>query len=225
MIKQIKFYFIILFVFPISTYGLEPYVAEYKFKNNAITFAKSHHSLEKNETGWTFITSSQTVGLFSLKRDKRKENSKFIFENNKPITMNYEYYQDKSSGIQKIVTLRKENDSLISYNNDQIIIHDDKFQTDRLLAQMFGYKYTNDDNVPTLDKSRERIYKFSFIKHEEIETILGIVKTIVIKKEILKSKRSTKTWYAVEYEYLPVKIEQYRLNELKFTAEISFFQN
>ena len=55
MIKQIKFYFIVIRI-SISAYGLEPYVAEYKFKNNAITFAKSHCSLEKNETGWTFIT-------------------------------------------------------------------------------------------------------------------------------------------------------------------------
>ena len=44
--------------------------------------------------------------------------------------------------------------------------------------------------------------------------------TIVIQKLIENNKRSTLTWYAVDYDYVPVKIEQYRKKALKFTATL-----
>lgn len=221
MIIILKIPIFILLIISKNVFALEPYTAEYKFKNNGMTFAKSIHKLQRLDDSWSFITNSTTVGIFSLKHDERMETSKFSIVNSKPLTFNYEYYQEKSSKIQSIVTLRNQNNILISYIDDKMIMHNIKYQTDRLLTQVFGYKYIKDDYIPTLDKSRERMYRFTLVGFENINTIFGDIKTIVVKKIIDKSKRSTITWYAIDYDYLPVKIEQYRLDELKFTAEIS----
>ena len=69
---------------------------------------------------------------------------------------------------------------------------------------VFEYEY----NI--IDKGRVR--KYSFILHSDdvIETVFGETNTIVIKKLIENNKRSTLTWYAVDHNYIPVKIEQYR---------------
>ena len=92
---------------------------------------------------------------------------------------------------------------------------------DRLIAQLFGYKFTNLENVQVIDKGRERNYIFKKIATENISTVLGDTKTIVIQKNIAGSKRKTLTWYAVDFNYLPVKIEQHRLTKLKFSAYLT----
>ena len=78
--------------------------------------------------------------------------------------------------------------------------------------------------VKVSDKGRERVYTFSVIGKTKIDSALGEIDTVIIKKEIEGSKRSTITWYAQERNYLPIKIEQYRLNELRFKAEIDEYR-
>ena len=39
-----------------------------------------------------------------------------------------------------------------------------------------------------------------------------------LKKSIENNKRSTLTWYAIDYDFIPVKIEQYRKKSLKFSV-------
>ena len=51
-----------------------------------------------------------------------------------------------------------------------------------------------------------------------IDTVFGETNTIVIKRVIENNKRSTLTWYAVDHDFIPVKIEQYRKKSLKFTV-------
>ena len=75
------------------------------------------------------------------------------------------------------------------------------------------------------DKGRERLYSFSEIGRENIVTVLGNLDTVIIKKEIEGSKRSTITWYSYEKDFLPVKIEQYRLNRLMFTAKLETYRD
>jgi hypothetical protein len=83
---------------------------------------------------------------------------------------------------------------------------------EKMKTGVFEYKY----NI--IDKGRLR--KYSFILHSDdiIETVFGETSTIVIKKLIENNKRSTLTWYAVDYDFIPVKIEQYRKNSLVFTV-------
>ena len=50
--------------------------------------------------------------------------------------------------------------------------------------------------------------------------IFGKTNAVVIHKLIKNNKRNTLTWYAIDYGFIPVKIEQYRKNSLKFTVTL-----
>ena len=69
-----------------------------------------------------------------------------------------------------------------------------------------------------IDKGRLRKYIYKIHSDDVIDTIFGKTNTIIIKRIIENNKRSTLTWYAVDYDFTPVRIEQYRKNSLKFTV-------
>ena len=69
-----------------------------------------------------------------------------------------------------------------------------------------------------IDKGRLRKYIYKIHSDDVIDTIFGKTNTIIIKRIIENNKRSTLTWYAVDHDFTPVRIEQYRKNSLKFTV-------
>lgn len=69
-----------------------------------------------------------------------------------------------------------------------------------------------------LDKGRLRKYIYTIHSDDVIDTIFGETNTIIIKRVIENNKRSTLTWYAVDHDFIPVKIEQYRKKSLKFSV-------
>ena len=204
-----------------TAFAIEPYIAEYKFTKNSIKFAESKHSLKKHELGWTINSSTKPSGILNLIYKKRTENSFFTFNDDIFKTIEYSFINYKSDKTKKVIT-RSSNNGLVSTINDITKKeHSKEYLIDRLVAQLFGYKFINLDNIQVVDKGRERNYSFKQIANENIPTILGdSTRTIVVQKNIIGSKRKTLTWYAVEYNYLPVKIEQYRLSKLKFSAHI-----
>ena len=218
--KIITFALIVYITIPFCL-AIEPYTAEYKFIKNSIKFAESQHSLKKHNLGWTINTSTEPAGILSLIYKKRTENSFFTFKDNIFKTIEYSFINYKSDEIEKVIT-RSNNNNLISTINDTTKKeHSKGYEIDRLIAQFFGYKFFNLDNVQVIDKGRDRKYIFKQVKSENISTIFGDTKTIVVQKNIIDSKRKTLTWYAIDYNYLPVKIEQYRLTKLKFSAHIT----
>ena len=218
--KIISFALIVYITIPYS-FAIEPYTAEYKFIKNSIKFAESQHSLKKHNLGWTINTSTEPAGILSLIYKKRTENSFFTIDDNIFKTIEYSFLNYKSDEIEKVIT-RSNNNNLISTINDTTKKeHPKDYTIDRLVVQFFGYKFLNLENVRVIDKGRDRKYIFKMIETENISTIFGDTKTIVVQKNIVDSKRKTLTWYAINYDYLPVKIEQYRLSKLKFSAYIT----
>ena len=204
------------------------YDATYIFTKSGLNFAKSNHKMIYNSELdiWCIYTKSKTIGIFSLKKDAREEKSCFKYTSfsqnantNKEldlITVNYNYKRSKSNEVSIISSQRIKN-ALITFADKKSIKHDKEIKIDRLVAQIFGHSLKK---VKVSDKGRDRIYRFSVIGKSKINTVLGKVDTVIIRKEIEGSKRSTITWYAQERNFLPVRIEQYRLNELRFKAEI-----
>lgn len=218
--KTVIFLLIIYTSIPFS-FAIEPYVAEYKFIKNSIKFAESQHSLKKHELGWSINSSTEPSGILNLFYKKRTENSFFTFNDDIFKTIEYSFINYKSDDIEKVITKSNSN-TLISIINDVTEKeHSKGYVIDRLVAQLFGYKFINLDNVQVIDKGRERKYNFKQIATENISTILGDTRTIVVEKNISGSKRKTLTWYAIDFGYVPVKIEQYRLSNLKFSANLT----
>ncbi len=226
--KSLIHFFLILAVSNMAYSSPVEYEATYIFTKSGLGFAKSNHKMIYNSEldVWCINTESKTIGIFSLKKDVREEKSCFKHisssqnENaNKGfslMTIDYIYKRSKSDKV-SIITSQRIKNILITFADKKTINHSKDIKIDRLVAQIFGHSLKK---VKVSDKGRERIYTFSVIGKTKINTALGKIDTVIIRKEIEGSKRSTVTWYAQEKDYLPVRIEQYRLNELRFKAEI-----
>ncbi len=221
-------YIILLFLFFDVANAEEIMISKYKYElhKGTIYFATSEQTLSKNDLDYKFTIVSNSAGIFKLKKDNRLEITNFTKKNGiiKPIS--YKYIKEKRDSVQLIETFFQLD------NNYAYTIHDENryehpnisYSLDRLSVQIdfqekmklgvFEYKY----NI--IDKGRMRKYSFVLHSDDVIETVFGKTNTIVIKKLIENNKRSTLTWYAVDHDYVPVKIEQYRKKALKFTATL-----
>ena len=234
MVKIIKYIStMVLFFICMNSYAApHEYKAIYSLTLKGIEFANSEHKIEYNDEHkhWCLNTTSYTVSIFSLKEDYREENSCFNFndskyENDKTnspqkndylSTKKYIFKRIKSNRQEKIVSEMKKG-VLVSIFNDEHVEYDENSKIDRLVAQMFGYVLKK---ISVSDKGRQRIYNFENMGETNIKSIFGDTKVIKIKKTILNNKRSTITWYSTERNYLPLMIEQYRLDKLMFKATL-----
>ena len=230
---SILLFLIVSFFYNTGSASPHEYEATYTFHKSGISFAESKHKMmyiEKDDY-WCISTESKSVGFFSLKRDKREESSCFKYESkNKSdtsqtnillTTIKYVYKRFKS-GYSSVIETKIIDNNLYTYLNQKKIKHSENILIDRLVAQIFGYSL---NKIKVSDKGRERLYTFSLIGYENLDTVIGNLKTIIIKKEIEGSKRTTITWYSSDINFLPIKIEQYRLDELKFTAILERLSN
>ena len=80
---------ILLFFSNITLSSPNEYNAIYVFSKSGIQFAESKHEMvfDKDSNQWCLYTKSNTSGLFSIKKDLRKENS--CFESNLPENTSY----------------------------------------------------------------------------------------------------------------------------------------
>ena len=221
-----KYLICIIFLCINNAYGEESVISKYKYdlyKGN-IHFGVSEQTLLKNESIYKFNIKSNSAGIFKLRKDDRLETTSFKKDNGviKPIA--YKFIKEKKDSLQLIETIfdldndyaytlennNKQEHINIPYSLDRLSVQID-FQ-EKMQKGIFEYKY----NI--IDKGRLR--KYSFILHSDdiIDTVFGNTNTIVIKKIIENNKRSTLTWYAVDHDFIPVKIEQYRKKSLVFTV-------
>ncbi len=235
MINLLKKYLLVLLILIFSENANalpNIYNATYSLQKNGIEFGLSVHSSsydsESNE--WCLKIDSYTVGIFSIKKDNRSEMSCFYYNKKKYLeilnnrsaandfakTNTYIFSRISSKKYQRI-KIRRINNLLITSKDGKTTTHGSDINIDRLVAQSFGYAYTN---VLVNDKGREREYKFEILGKDTIDSPFGLTEALIVKKNISQSKRSTITWYSIENNYIPIVIEQYRLDKLKVTAKL-----
>ena len=213
------------------------YSAMYSLKKGGIEFARSKHDLSYNSNldEWCMTSFSYTVGIFSIKKDDRNETSCFKYNksnhfdamnsnvsSNDFVRTNTYTYNRTRGKKNHIVEVKRVDDSLVTVIDGTPSTQKSYASIDRLVAQLFGYTFKK---IKVNDKGRERQYNFKIIGTETITTIFGTTESIVVSKKINESKRNTLTWYSVNNDYIPVVIEQYRIDEHKFTATLIEFQD
>ena len=200
---------------------------QYKLSKKNINFATSYNILLKNDDKKIFKIKSKSSGIFKLKKDNRLEESVFLDNDGKITPISYNFHKIQKVKEEKISTIfdLKNNSAYTIKNNKKIEHKNILYALDRLSVQIdFQKKIKSghfDVEYNVIDKGRIRKYIFSLFNGEIIDTILGKTNTIVIKKIIVRNKRNTLTWYAVDHDFIPVKIEQYRNNSLKFTVKLN----
>jgi hypothetical protein len=221
----------------ISISAPKVYTAIYSLKKNGIEFARSRHDLSYNSNldEWCITSHSYTVGIFSIKKDDRNETSCFKYNKSNHLkvinsdvksndfvrTNTYTYKRARNHKNLK-VEVKRIDDSLITLIDGTPSTHKNYANIDRLVAQLFGYTFKC---IKVNDKGRERQYNFKIVGKETISTIFGNTESIVVSKNINESKRNTLTWYSINNDYIPVVVEQYRIDEHKFTASLIEFKD
>ena len=197
---------------------------EYKLYKGNILFGKSDYILYKNNKDYTFEIKSKTAGVFKMKKDNRLEVSNFSMMDGviNPISYIFERVKkDKNISIKTF--FNSADNSAQTFNQDEKKEHINiPYSLDRLSVQI---DYQNkmregifENSYHVIDKGRLREYLFLLHGDEVLDTIFGKTNTIIVKRKIKNNKRSTLTWYAIDHDYIPVKIEQFRKDSRKFTV-------
>ena len=193
------------------------------YKGN-LHFATSENTLLKKNAKWLFKVSSNTAGVFKLKKDIRTELSKFDIIKGNVFTKEYAYSRLRKNDEDIVTTIfDKNNNSAHTVRNGEEIKHSQIENLQDRLSVQIDYqnkmkKGNFEQEYNVIDKGRERKYIFSIHDGEIIDTVFGKTNTIIIRKIIKDNKRNTLTWYAIDHDFIPVKIKQYRKKSLKFTV-------
>tara|TARA_B000000609_G_scaffold63581_2_gene47372 strand:+ start:400 stop:1122 length:723 start_codon:yes stop_codon:yes gene_type:complete len=200
----------------------------YHLTKGDIHFATTSNKIYKQPNEYMFVIESNTSGIFKIKKDHRIEVSRYESKSINPSY--YKFYRNKKDKLEIIETFFNKDSSVImtthTINNVTKNIEHEKMRhiQDRLSVQIDYQKKLNEgkysQDYRIIDKGRLREYQFRHVGEEEIETIFGKTNAVVIHKLIKNNKRNTLTWYAIDYGFIPVKIEQYRKNSLKFTVTL-----
>ncbi len=204
----------------------------YTISKGNIEFATTINSLYQSRGKLIFEVNSSTSGIFKLKKDIRKERSIFEILDSKVVSSEYTFSRQKKDEYEMYLTKisrdkSKKSSTFIDKNNKKETIHHPYIKNiqDRLSVQLdyknklkigqYAQAYT------VLDKGRVREYTYTVESLDTINTIFGETKCIVVKRVIKDNKRSTLTWYAIDKDFIPVVIKQYRKKNLQFTAELN----
>ena len=214
-----------LLIIPIDAVSEQEIISQhdYSLYKGEILFGKSSYILSKTGQDYFFEIKSSTDGIFKLKKDERMESSNYVINNDKINPIKYIYSRKKKDKEEKLVTNFRNDSTAITNDNGHTKEHiNTKDNLDRLSVQIAFQedmkKGVFESKYNIIDKGRSRIYVYKIHSDDVIDTIFGETNTIVIRRIIESNKRSTLTWYAVDHDYIPVKIEQYRKDTLKFTV-------
>ncbi len=222
---NIYIFLVSLLIIPMPAVSEQEIISQhdYSLYKGEILFGKSSYVLSKINQNYFFEIKSSTDGIFKMKKDERMESSNYIINNNKINPITYVYSRKKKDKEEELITNFKRNSTAVTIDNGNTKEHSNtKDNLDRLSVQIAFQedmkKGVFESKYKVIDKGRSRIYKYKIHSDGVIDTIFGKTNTIVIRRIIENNKRSTLTWYAVDHNYIPVKIEQYRKDTLKFTV-------
>lgn len=224
--KLIQFFVLIVFISnPIYSHSEQVVISQhlYKLYKGEILFGESSYSLYKKDNLFFFEVMSKTDGVFKLKKDHRIELSNYMIKSESISPIKYEYIRKRKDKEDHIITVFNSDSGAYTIDNGTKKEHYEvNGVLDRLSVQIAyqeGLKNGNfESTYIVLDKGRLRKYIYTIHADDVIDTIFGETNTIIIKRVIENNKRSTLTWYAVDHDFIPVKIEQYRKKSLKFSV-------
>ena len=194
---------------------LREFNATYDVYRSGMKIAKMKRSFSRMTDGnLLYHSETKVTGLASLFRnDKIIEKSIWQYENGQVIPRMYEYLH---TGIknERNVTVEfdwEANQIINSVNGDSWKMPAEAGMLDKLLYQlciMLDLRAGKSDLSYTVaDGGREKTYLFETLGEEVIDTPLGDLRTVKIKRYRMDSDRVSIVWSAPEMGYFPVRFE------------------
>ena len=227
MIKIITFILFSTVSQSLLAQDIPDFSANYLVRLNGLQAGELKQDLSTNSEGIrTFKSATQAKGVFAFfKPDLVVETSVWQYKNDILTPQSY-LYQRTGGKKEKYLSLN------FDWLNMQVFI-DDKKQPwqlkieantlDKLVYQLALMSDLSKNKTAfdyrIADGGKLKNYKIKILAEEIINTPLGNIHTIKLKRERAKSKgRETILWCAPELNYLPVKLEHTEKSGAKFTA-------
>lgn len=207
-----------------TVFPLSPYSAQYEISWHGIPAGKSVHRLHQRKDGqYHFsVTTAPNVKILPF---HHQESSDFTWAENKIAPQNY-YYNAKEG------KRHKKGNVVFDYEQQKIRNSALKEPWEETLPEGVQNKITQTLSIRHALKSGARHfhymvaeedkmkeYDFKIIGEENLKTKLGHLQTVKVEHISLKGARTT-MWLAKKWDYLPVKMTQYRQGKLVAGGDI-----
>lgn len=215
---------------------LAPFEVVYEVGNNLINAGDARLILSKEADLWTYSLDIQPRGVFKLAGKGRiSEQSTFMLaesgENVLLHPQSYSYRQDDERRRQVDAGFDWDNNAVTyEYRGNTVTETFEEPLLDRLTATLFIMNALRHDfkqvELPIFDSAKIKQVEFINEGHEILRTRLGTIDTIrVINHNAVGGSRQTITWFAPSLDYLPVKIEHKKRDELVVRLSLLSFEN
>lgn len=203
------------------------YEASYKISWHGIHAGNSTHRLHQRKDG-LYHYETHTKPVFSFIPYGARESSDFKIENDTVIPQNYFYDIKEGKRKKRGNVFFDWKASLVSNKTGKSPWQQtltpglqDKLTHSLLLRKelsqgksKLSYQVTEDDEIKT--------YNFTVLGRQMLSTKLGELHTIKVE-HISRSQRRTTIWFAVDLDYVPVKMIQHRKGQKVGSAQIASF--
>ncbi|HEX6929735.1 MAG TPA: DUF3108 domain-containing protein [Gammaproteobacteria bacterium] len=197
------------------------FTALYDFERGRLTIGETRMGLERSQDDiYRYWSEAKATGFISIfVDDVIREESLFRFEDGRLWPVSYEYRQLNSSKNRNEDIVYDWTDGIakVNYRGHESTLELKPGTLDRFLMQLAISLHSQDGKLDRdfriIDNSRIKTYRLQGQETETIETPAGTFETLRIERVDEDSDKKIRLWLAPELGYLPVKIEQEKLNE------------
>jgi hypothetical protein len=207
--------------------GLRPYEVVYEFSAYGFTAGTVALTLrQETPEEWTYVSRSQPHGIFQLVHSAaRTITSRMIIDQHgvRPLVSTDTEKGDRApqSAVHFDWAANRATGTVEGQAIDMELrpgVQDD------LSAQVALIAALNSGQAPksflVFDKSGIRDYSYAPVGEESLHTPLGEMATVIYRSQRAKAPRSTRYWCAPALGFIPVRVEQRRLDKVEWTMNL-----
>jgi hypothetical protein len=208
-----------------SAEDLEPFEASYAWSWHGATVAISRLKLEHHDgDSWVYSSTSEPRGLGYLypMRPALRSTLRISAQGVQPLSfkadgggvdhnadVTFDWSAGRASGVYEGVTV----DMPIKAG-----IQDDLSVQIAMMVELLHGR--TPEHLSIIDKNSTREYRYQREGAQAIETALGRIDTVIYSSQHQGSPRVTRFWCAPSMGYLPLRIEQKRIDNVEWTMDI-----
>jgi len=204
---------------------IEPFTATYTVGNNVLTAGTATLSLQNEGFDWTYSIKTKPTGIFKFAGkgkieeisviDIRNEDDKLVVY---PLSYSFRQDNEKKRAVDAWFDWGK-SEVTHQYRGTETVQEFSEPLVDRLSATLVVMDRLSEGfdemKLPVFDTGRVKTVVFVNEGTTTLSTKLGKLQTIKIRNHNEgNDRRHTRTWFAPELDYAPVRIEQYKRNDL-----------
>jgi len=215
---------------------IAPFEVVYSVGNNVVTAGSAQLSLEQEGEQWRYELSTRPTGVFKLTgRGRIKETSMFevvSIEGGaeiRPISYRFRQDEERQRSVDALFDWEDQSIDFTRRGKEDTMAFDTPVH-DRLsvtLAIMNALRHGIEQiEFKVFDNGKLKNMRFSNEGRDVLDTSMGKIETLRVKGENADgSSRTSYTWFAPSFDYLPIQLEQRKRDKLVARMSLSRLKN